>query len=120
MHAIHWKTEISAAWKRALELKDIRLANDRLFVEVEEETGKRWMLDFGPTQAWKVTTEECAGTIVAALPAEGALFKIQSSKWLQQLGDAQPLHKSQHFVICCYDEIVEVLAWDCAITPAPA
>lgn len=116
MQPIHWKTELAATWKRALDLKDIRRANGGLVVEVEEESGKRWSLEFKAVQAWNVTSEECAGNIVSELPAEGALFTMQQSDWLRQLGDASPLQKSQHFVICCYDEIVEVLAWDCLVT----
>lgn len=116
MKAIHWKTEIPVTWKRALDLKDVRPANGGLLIEVEEEHGTRWLLQFKAVQAWKVTTEECAGTIVSELPSEGAFFTIRQSDWLRQLGDAAPLQKSKHFVICCYDEIVEVLAWECLVT----
>jgi hypothetical protein len=118
MQAIQWKTEISATWKRALDLRDIRLASGGLVLKIEEESGKRWLLEFKPVQAWKVTAEECAGNIVSRLPSEGALFTMQESDWLQQLGDARPLQKSRHFMICCYDEVIEVLAWNCSITQA--
>jgi hypothetical protein len=115
MHAILWESGIPATWKRALDLKDIRRVNGGLVVGVEEESGKYWFLEFKAVQAWKVTSEECAGNIISELPPEGALFMIQQSDWLRQLGDAAPLQKSKHFVICCYDEIVEVLAWDWSV-----
>jgi hypothetical protein len=118
MEPIHWKTEISVAGKRALELKRIGPANGGLVVEVEEESGKSWRLEFESVQAWKVTSEECAESIISVLPLEGAMFVIERSDWLRQLGDATPLQKSQHFLICCYDEVVEVLAWDCSVIAA--
>ena len=118
MRPTHWETEIAAAWKRSLDLKDLRLVNGGLRLELEEESSKQWLLEFRPVQAWKMTAEECAGSIVSVLPVEGALFIMHQSDWLQQLGDARPLQKSQHFVICCYDQVVEVLAWNCSITPA--
>ena len=117
MQIIHWKTPVAADWKRALDLKDIRLSNNGLRVEVEEESGKSWVFEFGPLQAWKVTAEECAGNIVSQLPIAGSLFILEQSLWLDELGKSGALDRSKHFVVCCYDEILEVLAWDCMITP---
>lgn len=117
MQAIHWKSEITGPWKRALDLKELRMTNDGLHLEIEEESGKCWSLDFKPVQAWKVTTEECAGNLIARLPTEGSLFLIRDSEWLKELGDAEHAQKSEHFIICCYDEIVEVLAWNCSMSP---
>ena len=85
-------------------------------MQVEEEQGKQWYLEFAPVQGWKVTAEECVATIVSHLPEEGALFQVQQSAWLEELYDGRPIHKSRHFVVCCYDETLEVLAWDCSIT----
>lgn len=115
---MRWETNISAPWKRALECKEIRYASGSLRMHVEEEQGRQWFLEFGPVQAWRVTAEECVASISAQLPNEGALFLVQQSDWLEELSDGRPLVKSRHFVVCCYDEIVEVLAWDCSITSA--
>ncbi len=92
------------------------MANGGLHLEIEEESGKLWWFDFKQVQAWKVTAEECSGSLMSKLPIVGALFLTRDSDWLKELGDAEPLKKSQHFVICCYDEVVEVLAWDCSVT----
>ena len=115
MQVIPWKSEITADWARALVLTDLRYKGS-LCLELEEESGKRWLLEFKSVQAWKVTAEECAGSIMTDLPNRGALFKVEHSNWRHQLGNATPLEKSQHFVVCCYDEVVEVLAWDCLVT----
>ena len=117
MKVIQWKSEIAASWKRALDLKELRIADGGLYLEIEEESGKLWNLDFKPVQAWKVTSEECAGGLMARLPTEGALFLMRESEWLEELSEAEPVQKSQHFVVCCYDEVVEVLAWNCLISP---
>jgi hypothetical protein len=117
MKVIHWKSEIAAPWKRALELKDFRMIDQGLHVEIEEESGRSWKLDFNPVQAWRVTSEECAGNLIAGLPVEGSLFLVRESEWRRQLGDAEPVQKSEHFVVCCYDEVIEVLAWNCSISP---
>lgn len=117
MQAINWKSEIAAPWKRALDLKEFRMTNGGLHLEIEEESGKSWSLDFKSVQAWKVTSEECAGNLMARLPANGSLFLIRDSEWLRELGDAEPAQKAKHFVICCYDEVVEVLAWNCSVNP---
>lgn len=116
MRAVQWETEILATWKRALDLQNICFTNGSLLLEVEEESGKKWLLKFEPTQAYKMTAEECAGNIISGLPSAGAMFIIQQSGWLQRLGTAEPLRKSQHFIICCYDEVIEVLAWNCSVT----
>jgi len=117
MKVIPWKSEIAAPWKRALDLKDLRTIDGGLHIEIEEESGRSWNLDFKPVQAWRVTSEECAGNLIARLPAEGALFLVRESGWRKELGDAEPVQKSEHFIVCCYDEVIEVLAWDCSVTP---
>jgi hypothetical protein len=120
MHVILWQTDIVAPWKRALDLKDLRFANGTLLLDVEEEAGTPWTLQFAPVQSWRVTAEECAGSIVSGLPPDGSLFIVESSEWIRQLGSATPLQNSRHFVICCYDEVVEVLAWNCSIAKGMA
>jgi len=117
MRVIAWKSEIAAPWKRALDLKDLRTTDGGLHLEIEEESGRSWNLDFKPVQAWRVTSEECAGNLIARLPAEGALFLVRESGWRKELGDVESVQKSEHFIVCCYDEVIEVLAWDCSVTP---
>lgn len=117
MQVILWETPIVADWKRALDLRNLRFSNGCLRIEVEEESGKLWLLEFKSVQAYRVTTEECAGHIMSKLPTKGGLFIIQQSPWLHELTNSRLMEKSKHFIVCCYDEIVEVLAWDCAISP---
>jgi hypothetical protein len=117
MRAIPWKTVITAPWKRALDLKDLRTSDGCLRIEIEEESGRSWNLEFKPIQAWRVTTEECAGNLVASLPEDGAMYLVRESEWPKQLGDLGAVRKSEHFIVCCYDQIIEVLAWDCTVTP---
>lgn len=117
MQVIAWETSIAADWKRALDLRNLHFSNGCLRIEVEEESGKLWFLEFKSVQAYKVTTEECAGKIISKLPTKGGLFIIEQSLWLGELGSSHLMEKSKHFVICCYDEILEILAWDCSVTP---
>ena len=115
MKVIRWESGIVAPWKRALELKDLRMSGESLHVEVEEESGKSWSLDFKPVQAWKVTSEECAGKLLAELTLEGSLFLVHESEWRKELDGTGVVEKSKHFIVCCYDEVIEVLARDCVI-----
>jgi hypothetical protein len=114
-----WKTPISADWKRDLELRSINAGQGGLVVEVAQESSDRsWLLEFSPIQAWKVTAWECAGRILGALPDPGSLFVIEDSPWIEELGnDTGLLLRSTHYVVCCYDEVVEVLAWEAQVRP---
>lgn len=89
-----------------------------LHATIEDESGMLWNLNFRPALAWRVTLEECAGNLIAELPAEGSLFLVQESEWRKEIGDDEFVRKSKHFILCCYDEVVEVLAGDCSIKPA--
>ena len=115
MKVIPWTCEVTAPWKRALDLKDLRARDGGLRIVLEEESGGSWALDFKPVQAWRVTSEECAGHLIARLPAEGALFLVRESDWQKELGWSESVQQSQHFIVCCYDEVVEVLAWKCYV-----
>ena len=117
MRAIPWTSEIIAPLKRTLDLKDFRARDGGLRIEIEEESGRSWSLHFNPVQAWRVTSEECAGSVFAELPAHGSMFLMLESDWLKYLGDSRPLLQSKHFVVCCYDEVIEVLAWGCFVSP---
>jgi hypothetical protein len=117
MEILRWSSDINADGKRSLELNELRMKLGGLYLAVEEEFGKRWSLDFNPVQAWKVTAEECAASITSKLPRDGGLFVVNESEWKNELGRSRLLEPSQHFVVCCYDEIIEVLAWKCEISP---
>jgi len=114
MNVSRWKSEISAVGKRALVLKDLRMDDEGLIVGIEDEAGAVWSLDFRPVQALRITSEECAGNLIAELPTQGAFFVVRESQWIRELGDAGALRRSTHFVLCCYDQVIEVLAWSCS------
>ena len=119
MRVIPWETIVEASWTRDLELENPQFPNGVLQFEVATEE-KRWLLRFGSVQAWKVTAEEYAGLFLSMLPEEGALFIVEESPWPRELDAVEELQKSKHFVVCCYDEVIEVLAWDCVIAPVRA
>ena len=114
---VPWETGITAGWYRANQL--IGLAFSPLSLQVvEEHTEQNWKLTFKVWQGFRMTTEECAwGVILSILPDEGGFFEILESDWLRELGRDHHhfLKTSRHFVICSYDEIIEVAAWDCVI-----
>ncbi|MBI3899228.1 MAG: hypothetical protein HY308_13155 [Gammaproteobacteria bacterium] len=116
MRIVHWQTSITADRPRALDRRYLNIGKDGLKLKVEEESGATWILEFKSIQAWKFTSTECAATIVAALPAHGALFVVEQSSWVAELGESDVLKKAKHFVIGCRDGILEVLAWECRIT----
>ena len=104
---------ISAAWYRSCELNSLRFESNAVVLELVDDDGRRWRLIFTDTQALEVTTEECAVEIIEQLPEGGGAFAADDSDWLTSLGKGEVhfLDKSRHFVVPCYDEVVEVVAW---------
>jgi len=117
MKIIPWKLPLVASWTRALDLKEISFAESRLVLLLEEEQGASWRLTFKTVQAFRTTTEECAGPIFEKLPENGGLFEVHESPWIKELGEAHFLAKSHHYIVCCYDDVVEIVAWEAEATP---
>ncbi len=119
MKIIPWKLPLRAGWPRALILNKLTFANGALAVVVQEEEAELlWRIEFAPVQAIRTTTEECAGQLLGQLPEQGGLFEVLESPWIKSLGDAQFLAKAHHYIVCCYDEVIEVAAWEGKAAPA--
>lgn len=105
---------ISASWYRSCELTSLRYEGASVVLGLVDETGGAWRLNFTNAQAAKVTTEECAIELIGNLPKGGGVFVTSESDWLDSLGRGQVhfLEKSRHFIVPCYDEVVEVVAWN--------
>jgi hypothetical protein len=117
MKVVSWKLPVAAPWTRALDLKELSFAEAKLVLLVqEEESGALWRLTFKTVQAFKAITQECAGKIFSQLPQNGGLFEVLASPWIKDLGEAHFLAKSHHYVVCCYDDVFEVVAWDADAT----
>jgi len=116
---ISWSVPIVAPSARSLELVDLRVGRGGLELNVREEEGRDWTLRFHPIQAIRLTTEECAGTVLGTFAEHGGFFQVANSSWIEALGGAKVrfLERSRHFIVSCYDEVVEVVAWDCEIAP---
>jgi hypothetical protein len=110
-----WKVPVRASWFRATVLSALHVGGGGLTLKlVEEDAERTWELSFGTVQAFRVTTEECAASILERLPEQGGFFEVQDSAWLKELGQGtvQFLQKARHFIVCCYDEIVEIVGTD--------
>ncbi len=113
-----WNLPICAPWPRALELQDLTFDTSGLVLLLAEEEGeKHWRLTFKSVQAFRLITEECAGTLMGILPEKGGLFKIEESSFIEDLGQPYFLSNAHHFVVCCYEEVVEVVATDAECVP---
>jgi hypothetical protein len=120
MHFKAWEVPVEAEWYRSNELQDLRFDRSGLTIKLaEEESGRTWTVRFETVQGFRMTTEECAGPLLASLPERGAFFEADDSQWLKDLGkgEIEFLRQSRHFVIGCYDEIIEVVAHDASIAP---
>jgi hypothetical protein len=118
MQAKPWDTPIRASWRRASELAQLSFGGDGLTLKlVEEETGQAWVMTFRSVQAFRSTTEECAGSVLSLLPENGGFFEIVDSPWLKELGRGRVsfLNEARHYVICCYDEVIEVVSNACDV-----
>jgi len=108
-----WDVPIKANSHRSTELKEFKFdRNTLVFQLIEEDTEKVWSLSFDSLQAFRTTTEECSAEILKQLPTNGGFFKAPESVLLDSLGknNIHFLNNACHFVICCYDEVLEVIA----------
>lgn len=108
-------TGISAAWKRDLELRRIVFSDGGVQIELEEELGNAWSIRFASVLACNVTSEECSGGLISRLPDEGAIFVDSGAAWIRENGGCHSRGEVSHYVICCYDEVIEVLSEDSII-----
>ena len=109
---VPWLVPVRANSYRATELRALHVGGGKLTLRlIQEEDETLWELSFGSVQAFRVTSEECASSILEKLPQQGGFFQVQGSTWLIELGqsNARFLEKALHFVVCCYDEIVEIV-----------
>ena len=110
---VSWDTPINASWTRSLELESLQYATNTVTLTVNnDDDGKKWRVEFSSIQGLKVTPFECAAVITAESQGHGATFEVLESSWINDLGKGRVrfLEASRHFVICCYDEVVEVVA----------
>jgi len=108
-----WKVPIVADSYRSTELDRATLDRNGLVLSlIEEDSESRWNLTFDSIQACRMTTEECSSSLIESLPEMGGFFRTDQSMWLSSLGkgDISFLDCSSHFVVCCYDEVIEVIA----------
>jgi hypothetical protein len=86
---------------------------------VEEGIESRWHLSFGTVQAARFTAEECSASLLGSLPSKGGFLEVKDSPWLKELGQGRIsfLEKAQHFIVCCYEEVVEVVATEPRFVP---
>ncbi len=115
-----WDTPIKGPLdRRSLELASVTYEQNTIVISVSEDlTGEHWSLRFTNTQGLKITTFESAFDITKNISSDCALFEFKKSKWLISLGqgELEYMENSRHFVICCYDEIIEVAAWEVNFT----
>lgn len=114
MKVAAWKTVIKTDWSRALMLKGLFYNTLELVLTVEEEGGKLWKIAFENIQSFKVTEEELWDTELE-FPEFGGLFKVLDSEWIKEL-DARFISNPTHYIICCYDEVIELVADGVSIT----
>jgi hypothetical protein len=108
-----WYLPIKAGWHRATELRSLSFESGGLsLVLLEEDSGKGWRLHFPEVQAFKCTTEQSAGSVLGSLPTSGAFYEVSDSAWLRELGlgKVEYMSRAKHYIVCCYDEVVEVVA----------
>lgn len=113
---VPWDIPISASYSRANELEDLHYSGSGLrIVLVEEELGRKWELMFRSVQAFRLTSEECALQVLSSFPKPGGFFEVINSSWLQELGKDEIgfLEDSRHFIVSCYDEVIEVISAEC-------
>jgi hypothetical protein len=118
MRYINWNVPLRGDWLRGAELVELSFTGTLLRVLLlEEDTETKWEFLFRNVQAFRRTTQECARFVVKAEGVNRPFMKVENSDWIKNLGASQIsfLDKSQHFVIFSYDDLIEVVAWDCVV-----
>lgn len=108
-----WATPFEANNKRAIELLNYQYDGSAMyFVLYDEEEDQKWKVSFESYTAMKVVSEECSASIQNGLPEDGAFYLASESHWLTEIGKGEVsfLDEAVHFVMCCYDEIVEIVS----------
>lgn len=104
----------AGSWKRDCELLDFKL-RPLSFQFLRDSDGSKWEVTFQSYIAFKVTSEEFTNHLLF-LPEEGSIYTIEDSDWLKYLKkiDTPILIGCKHFILCFYDEIIEVIAKEMA------
>lgn len=108
-----WDLPVKAEWHRATVLESLSFGRDGLALYlVEDDSKRRWRLHFTEVQAFKCVTEESASSLLGSLPTKGAFYEVVDSPWLRELGQGslEYMSKARHYIICCYDEVLELVA----------
>lgn len=114
---VPWKVPIADRGSRSIELEQCLFGRAGLTLTIRDAKKEIWALTFAEVQALQLTTDECAGYILASFPTRDSFFEVMNSNWIEALGgeEARPLADSRHFIVACYDEVVEIVADGCEI-----
>jgi len=106
----------AGTWHRDCELVQVNgLLPDFELVFEKESDGGRWKATFKTIVGARLSSEECVDDALSSvLPVYGSMYVLKESPWVSELKKCgQPFCTHlQHFVLCFYDEMVEVAAED--------
>lgn len=109
-----WETPIRAEYPRSLELGSLTYDLRGVHVRVLEEHSQAWWtISFETVQGVRISTWESASHLTQRLPEGTAFLERTQSAWLDELGRGVVpyMDRSRHFVVSCYDQVIEVAAW---------
>ena len=115
MRIIDIKSPASGTWHRDCELLSVKSGGGLELLVYKEGDNTKWRIMFSGIVAYKVTSEEFSVVgVLGELPNEGGFYEIFDSPWIAEYGDYRKdiLKERHHYVYCCYDEIIEVIAKD--------
>ena len=118
MKVIRWNAPFNTEWHRENELDELVLNQTTgLSLLISGEEKGAWRLSFKSVAAFRVTTEECIGGFLLNLPIGGSAFEVLDSDWIHELniGGVHFLDNVKHYIIFCYDDIIEIVALDVEI-----
>jgi hypothetical protein len=118
MAFVEWKLPVQAQWSRSLVLQHLQYDHGQTRLTIAESSGRQWVLRFTSAVGTRVTALAAAGTLLNHLPHSGGLFESVESSWVREAESLGLSHSLRHYVICCEQEIVEVLAAECDASPA--
>lgn len=116
MKIVVLNTPVSGNWHRDSDLLSLsgKLSDIELVIEKDSDASI-WSIMFTDTTAYRVTSEEFSTTgLLGRLPVTGGFFEVIESPWIAELshGGSENIEGSRHFIYCCYDEVIEIIATD--------
>jgi hypothetical protein len=103
---------IIAENRRSLELQSLVYMRDGVTITLTEDpSGRRWGVRFEDVAVVSIRAWDLAGKTLEKLSGDGAIFQIRDDDEFYRMNGAWRFKmRYNHYIVSCYDDVLEVLA----------